>query len=152
MESHYPYIRETIRLAEAAKAAGNHPFGAVLVYRNEILLRAQNEVVTTHDLAQHPESMVARQAAAQYPLDVLAEATLYASTEPCAMCTGAIYWSGIGQIVFACSAERLYDYASDGLHITCADILAHGDRKIRVIGKVLEDEAAQVHLGFWDNL
>jgi len=150
MEEHYPYIRECIRLAEEAKRNGNHPFGSILVHDGEILLRAQNSVMTENDLAQHPESILARAGASKYSHEFLAECTLYSSTEPCAMCTGAIYWSGIGRIVFACSAEKLYEYASDGLHIACQEILQHGDRSVEVIGPILEDEAAQVHNGFWN--
>lgn len=149
MEEHYPYIRECIRLAEEAKRNGNHPFGSILVHNGEILFRAQNSVMTENDLAQHPESILARAGASKYSREFLAECTLYTSTEPCAMCSGAIYWSGIGRVVFACSAEKLYEYASDGLHIGCGEIFQRGDHNVEVIGPVLEDEAAQVHVGFW---
>lgn len=149
MQEHFPYIRECIRLAEASKHNGNHPFGSVLVHKGEILLRAQNSVISENDLAQHPESILARAGASKYDVGFLANCTLYTSTEPCAMCTGAIYWSGIGHIVFACSAEKLYEFASGGLHIACREILKQGERKIEVIGPILEDEAAQVHVGFW---
>lgn len=149
MEEHYPYIRECIRLAEEAKHNGNHPFGSILVHNGEILLRAQNSVISENDLAQHPESILARAGASKYSSEFLAKCTLYTSTEPCAMCSGAIYWSGIGRVVFACSAEKLYEYASDGLHIACHDIFQKGDHKVEVIGPILEDEAAQVHVGFW---
>jgi tRNA(Arg) A34 adenosine deaminase TadA len=149
MKEHFPYIRECIRLAEASKRNGNHPFGSILVHKGEILLRAQNTVISENDLAQHPESILARAAASKYDTDFLANCTLYTSTEPCAMCTGAIYWSGIGRIGFACSAEKLYEFASDGLHMSCREILQRGDHQVDVIGPILEDEAAQVHVGFW---
>jgi tRNA(Arg) A34 adenosine deaminase TadA len=149
MKEHFPYIRECIRLAEEAKRNGNHPFGSILVHNGEILLHAQNTVISENDLAQHPESILARAGASKYGTDFLAHCTLYTSTEPCAMCSGAIYWSGIGRIVFACSAEKLYEFASDGLHMNCREILQHGDHQVDVIGPILEDEAAQVHVGFW---
>lgn len=148
-EEHHRYIRECIRLADEAKRNGNHPFGSILVHNGEILLRAQNAVNTYNDLSQHPESILAVTGASKYDADFLADCTLYTSTEPCAMCSGAIYWSGIGRVVYACRGEKLYEYASDGLHVSCSEIFAKGDRKIEVIGSVLEDEAAQVHVGFW---
>jgi len=150
-EQHHAFIRECIRLAQEAKRNGNHPFASLLVHKDAILLRAQNSVITENDLAQHPESILARSAASQYTREFLAECTLYTSTEPCAMCTGAIYWSGIGRLVFACSAEKLYEYATGGLHISCRDILAKGERQVEVIGPILENEAVQVHIGFWDS-
>lgn len=152
MEEHFPYIRECIRLAEEAKANGNHPFGSILVHDDKIILRAQNAVTTYNDIAQHPESILARSAASQFKPEFLAECTLYTSTEPCPMCTGAIYWSGIGRIVFACSVERLSDFVSDSLTVPCRDILMRGDHHVDVIGHILEDEAAQVHVGFWDKM
>ncbi len=152
MEEHFPYIRECIRLAEEAKANGNHPFGSILVHDDKIILRAQNAVTTYNDIAQHPESILARSAASQFAPEFLAECTLYTSTEPCPMCTGAIYWSGIGRIVFACSVERLSDFVSDSLTVPCHDILMCGDHHVDVIGHILEDEAAQVHVGFWDKM
>lgn len=149
MQEHYPFIRECIRLAEEAKRNGNHPFGSVLVHNNEIILRAQNGVNTFNDIAQHPESILARFGASQFSLEFLAECTLYTSTEPCPMCTGAIYWSGIGRIVFACSVEKLAEFVSDSLLMPCHEILQRGDHPVEVIGHVLEEEAAQVHVDFW---
>jgi len=147
---HEPFLRECIHLAQQAKENGNHPFGSVLVHNGQIILRAQNAVNTYNDLSQHPESILARAGASKYTPDFLAECTLYTSTEPCAMCTGAIYWSGIGRIVFACSVGKLGEFTSDSLPISSAEILAYGDHTVEVIGPILEDEAAQVHLGFWD--
>jgi len=151
-ETHHPFIRECIRLAEEAKRNGNHPFGSILVHNNEIILRAQNGVHTFNDIAQHPESILARSGASQFSPEFLAECTLYTSTEPCPMCTGAIYWSGIGRIVFACSVEKLAEFVADSLLMPCHKILQRGDHHVEVIGRVLEEEAAQVHVGFWDNI
>lgn len=152
MQEHHPFIRECIRLAEEAKRNGNHPFGSILVHNDEIILRAHNGVNTFNDIAQHPESILARSAASQFSPEFLAECTLYTSTEPCPMCTGAIYWSGIGRVVFACSVEKLAEFVSDSLLMPCHEILQRGDHHVEVIGHILEKEAAQVHVGFWDEV
>jgi tRNA(Arg) A34 adenosine deaminase TadA len=148
-EHHIPYIRECIRLAEEAKRNGNHPFGSILVHQDKILLRAQNAVNTYNDLSQHPESILAITAASKYDGDFLAEVTMYTSTEPCAMCSGAIYWSGIGRVVFAVSNAKMREFAPGGLSMTCRQVFESGTRLVEVIGPVLEDEAAQVHVGYW---
>ncbi len=145
------FIRAAVTLAESAKAKGNHPFGALLVKDGQVLLQAENTIFTENDLAQHPEIVLARSAASRYSADFLADCTLYASTEPCAMCTGAIYWSGIGRVVFGCSEKRLSQFVAGGLHISSRDILAAGERQVTVLGPLIEDEAAQVHVGFWDD-
>jgi tRNA(Arg) A34 adenosine deaminase TadA len=148
-DEHHSYLRECMRLAEEAKRNGNHPFGSILVHKDKILLQAQNAVNTYNDLSQHPESILAIAGASKYDKAFLAEVTMYTSTEPCPMCCGAIYWSGIGRVVFACSGEKLYEYAPDGLHVSSREIFAKGDRKVEVLGPIFEDEAAQVHVGFW---
>ncbi|WP_343232249.1 nucleoside deaminase [Mycolicibacterium sp. CBMA 361] len=86
--------------------------------------------------------------------DGMKHATLYASTEPCTMCAGGTYWSGIGRVVYGMSNHRLFEFTRDdpkraAFALPCRDILLHGYRPITVIGPLLEDEAAQAHRGFW---
>ena len=80
--------------------------------------------------------------------------TLYASSEPCAMCSGAIYWGNIGRVVYGLSQERFYSILGgtreqEALALHSRDVLDRGGRPIEVIGPALEDEAAQVHDGTW---
>ena len=72
---------------------------------------------------------------------------LYTSTEPCAMCAGAIYWGGIQKIVFGCSVERYITIAGKSLDILCLDVLA--STNIDIIGPILEEEAVKVHNDYW---
>jgi tRNA(Arg) A34 adenosine deaminase TadA len=146
-------MREAIRLADSAVRNGNHPFGAVLVHQAEIILHAENTVNTAHDVTNHAETNLVRLAAGQHDVAFLADCTLYTSTEPCAMCTGAIYWSGISSVVYGCSAQRLYQIVGEGgLHISCREILAAGDRTVEVVGPLLEEDAVQSHLHYWNTL
>jgi tRNA(Arg) A34 adenosine deaminase TadA len=88
-----------------------------------------------------------RQATQQYAPDRLRQTTLYASTEPCAMCAGAVFWSRIGRVVFGLRAERHYEMKGEGgrqLRLSCREVLARGNHEVEVIGPVLEDEAAAV--------
>jgi len=90
-----------------------------------------------------------RLAVQHYDFAFLEGCVLYTSTEPCAMCSGAIYWSGIGAVVYACSAPRLADFAGIGLEIRSSEVFASGTRKVMLIGPVLEDEAITVHADYW---
>jgi tRNA(Arg) A34 adenosine deaminase TadA len=67
------------------------------------------------------------------------------------MCSGAIYWSGIGRMVFACSETRLGEIAGIGLNVPSRAVLQTGARIVTVVGPDpnLEDEAATVHQEFW---
>jgi tRNA(Arg) A34 adenosine deaminase TadA len=87
--------------------------------------------------------------------DVLAKATLYSSAEPCAMCAGAIYWAGIGRLVYGLSEHRLRAVTGNHpenptLDLPCRAVLASGQRATEVVGPLLEDEAEALHRGVWN--
>ncbi len=143
-------VRRSLQIAADAVAHGNHPFGALLAKDGKILLEAENTVYTGHDVTHHAETNLVRLSVQRYESAFLEGCVLYTSTEPCAMCSGAIYWSGIGTVVYACSAPRLADFAGKGLEIRSSEIFAAGARKVIVVGPVLEDEAVQVHAAYWN--
>jgi tRNA(Arg) A34 adenosine deaminase TadA len=141
------HLRDAIALAQAARAGGNHPFGAVIVVDGNVIARAQNSVVTGRDATAHAEMNALRMAAAGSTQ--LSRATIYASTEPCVMCSGAIYWAGIERVVYACSSGSLARLAGESLLVPCRHIFDQGAREIVVIGPLLEDEGTTPHHGFW---
>jgi tRNA(Arg) A34 adenosine deaminase TadA len=108
------HLATTIGLAWRSREKGNHPFGSVLVdAHGDVVLEAENTVVTGGNRMNHAELSLVRAASAQLEFDELRTTTLYASTEPCAMCSGAIYWSGIGRVVYGLSAELLATIVDD---------------------------------------
>jgi tRNA(Arg) A34 adenosine deaminase TadA len=149
------YIRQSIDVAARARAHGNHPFGAVLVGPDgEALMEAENSVVTEEDATGHAETNLVRQASAAYSPEFLAGCTLYASTEPCPMCAGAIYWANIRRVVYGLSEDAIYDYIGEDtsdevLKLGIRDVFRHGLKPIEVVGPLLEEEALKVHIGFW---
>lgn len=148
-ENHESYIREAIALSKAAVEKGNEPFGALLVKDGQVLLRIENTIYTGRDMTNHAEMNLVREALKQYDPTFLHDCTLYTSTEPCAMCAGAIYWSGIGKVVYGCSEQRLGELAGIGLDVPCRNIFDSGARKVEVIGPVLEVEAEVIHIDYW---
>jgi tRNA(Arg) A34 adenosine deaminase TadA len=149
------FLRLAIRVASHSRERGNHPFGAILVdAQGNVLLEAENTVVTAGDCTGHAETNLVRMASHEYDRDYLATCTLFTSTEPCVMCSGAIYWSNIGCVVFGLGEAKLAELAGDDpenltLNLPCRDVFARGRRPIQVIGPELEEEAARVHYGFW---
>ncbi|MCL4507014.1 MAG: nucleoside deaminase [Chloroflexi bacterium] len=145
------YLRIAVSIARQARAHGNHPFGALLVSnRGQSLLQAENTVITEHDCTCHAEMNLVRLASRRFSPHELADTTLYTSTEPCPMCSGAIYWSGVRRVVYALSARSLYRLtgSNSGLNLPHSRaILDVGG--IEVCGPALEDEALSVHVGFW---
>ena len=149
-------LRRAVEVAQRARDAGNHPFGAVLASADgEVLLEAENTVTTGRDVTGHAELNLVRAASGRYAEDDLAGATLYSSAEPCAMCAGGIYWSGIGRVVYALPESRLGEFTgadpeNPTMHLSARTVLAAGLRTIEVEGPVDLPEAAAVHVGFWD--
>jgi tRNA(Arg) A34 adenosine deaminase TadA len=149
-------LRETIRIADAARADGNHPFGALLASADgEILIRQGNSYQDDMGIG-HAELNVARLAAKTYPPDYLERCTLYTSVEPCSMCSGGTYWAGIGRLVYGMSESRLAELTGDNpenltMSLPCRDVLGAGQRPVTVEGPFpeLEDEIVRSHRGFW---
>lgn len=149
-------LGRSVEVARRAREAGNHPFGAVLASaEGEVLAQAENTVSTARDVTGHAELNLVRMASGRYSERELADCTLYSSTEPCAMCAGAIYWSGIGRVVYALSEARLgqmtgADAENPTMHLSARTVLSAGQRVIEVEGPADLAEAEEVHAGFWD--
>ncbi|MGA7933147.1 MAG: nucleoside deaminase [Kovacikia sp.] len=146
---HDPFIRKSIELAQQAVNKGNQPFGACLVKDGEILLTAENTIHTHGDKTRHAEANLASQASQTFGPEILQSCTLYTSTEPCAMCSGAIYWAGIRRVVFGCSQERFAEYAGEAIDIPCRMVFSYAQPATEVIGPILEEEAITVHQSYW---
>jgi tRNA(Arg) A34 adenosine deaminase TadA len=149
------FLRRAIALSRSAVANGNHPFGALLTdAKGAVLSEAENGFMPSHDATAHAERLIATQASIQFKPEILSGATLYSSAEPCAMCAGAIYWAGIGRLVYGLSESRLKQITGNHpenptLDLPCRDVFAAGQRTIEVVGPMLEDEAAAPHEDFW---
>jgi tRNA(Arg) A34 adenosine deaminase TadA len=149
------HLRRAIELALDSRRGGNHPFGAVLVAADGTVIEGRNSVVTEGDPTGHAELNLVRLAGRRLTRDQLGPSTLYTSTEPCAMCSGAIYWAGIGRVVYALSEQALAALvpAQDGaptMDLPCRDVFARGGTPVIVAGPALVEAAAAVHAGFWD--
>lgn len=150
------FLRRSFDVARRALTHGNHPFGAVLVDdRGRILIEAENGYMPSRDGTAHAERLLSTQACTTHSPDVLANSTLYSSAEPCAMCAGAIYWAGIGRVVYGLSEHRLRALTGNHpenptLDLACRKVFESGQRPTEVIGPLLEDEAAALHSGVWD--
>jgi tRNA(Arg) A34 adenosine deaminase TadA len=149
------FLRRAIELARRAREDGRHPFGALVVNeRGRVVAEALNNAVRpAGDPTQHAELNVCAAAAELLSEEELATCTLYTSTEPCAMCAGAIYWTGIGRVVFALAEKNLYRFTGNSenptLDLPCREVFARGQRSTLVAGPFLEEEAGKVHDGFW---
>jgi tRNA(Arg) A34 adenosine deaminase TadA len=150
------FLRRSFDVARRALTHGNHPFGAILVDRNRnVLIEAENGYMPAHDGTAHAERLLATQACTTLDADILKGATLYSSAEPCAMCAGAIYWAGIGRLVYGLSEHRLRAVTGNHpenptLDLPCREVFGSGQRATEVVGPLLEYEAEALHAGVWN--
>jgi tRNA(Arg) A34 adenosine deaminase TadA len=145
-------LRRAIALSQRARAEGHHPFSAILVDVSGTLIAEAMNAWST-DPTAHAEMLALRKAAGE-PHGRMLGATLYCSAEPCAMCAGGAYWAGIGRVVYALSEEKLGGLTGNHpenptLSLPCREVFARGQRKVEVLGPLLEEEAAEPHFGFW---
>lgn len=157
MKKAIDYLRCANDAAKRARAAGNTPFGAVLVSpEGTVLLEQGNEEKKLGDATAHAEMLLASRASRTFSKDVLKDCTLYTTCEPCPMCTGAIYWSNIGHIVYGISEKRLLELTgSDEKNPTFSmgaeQVIRAGQKAITLEGPIteMEPEITEVHRGFW---
>jgi tRNA(Arg) A34 adenosine deaminase TadA len=149
------FLRQAFEVARRSMSHGNHPFGAILVDKDgKVLLESENGYMPARDGTAHAERLLATEACRTLSGDVLAESTLYSSAEPCAMCAGAMYWAGIGRLVYGLSEHRLRAITGNHpqnptLDLPCREVFNSGQRATQVVGPLLEDEAAALHDGVW---
>ena len=149
------HLRTAIEIARQAREHGNHPFGALLVDKdNKVLLQAENTVVTASDCTGHAETNLMRLATRHFSSEELESCTLYTSTEPCAMCAGAIHWGNVRRVVYALGEVDLYNLigpSPEHLLLPCREVFFHSQRTVEVDGPAVEldKEARAVHADFW---
>ena len=147
------HLRRALTLAHEARERGNAPFGAVLVGEDGgVLAEGRNTVTTGGDVTGHAETNLVRSAYASFDAETLAASTLYASAEPCPMCSGAIFSAGVGRVVYGLGAGRIHemfprDEENPVLRLSCREVLGAGTRRTEVVGPVLEVEAERVFEG-----
>jgi tRNA(Arg) A34 adenosine deaminase TadA len=146
---HEDLIKQCYALAQSAVKKGNHPFGALLFKDGEVILTAENTIVTEKDVTGHAELNLIRMAGKQFDGETLSRATLYTSTEPCIMCQGSIYWAGVPKVVYGVTGSSLAEMGGAGWYIPSREIYDRMRPKIEVIGPVLEEEGMEIHKAFW---
>ena len=154
------YLRLAHEAAVMAVKKGNHPFGAVIVgAAGDVLLRGGNVEVTERDCTGHAETALMREAARRFSRDELWDCSLYTTIEPCAMCSGAMYWGNIGRVAYGVEERKLLsltgsDPANPTFDLPCREVFARGQKDIVVAGPLadaeLEEEILSLHRGYWN--
>lgn len=157
MKSDIFYLKQCDKVARDSITHGNTPFGAILVDGDgNILMEQENVEITTGDCTGHAETTLMARASREYSKDFLKNCTLYSTFEPCAMCAGAIYWGGVGRLVYGAPETTLLALTGDNpqnptMSLSCREVFAAGQKDIEVVGPFpeMEEELMDVHKGYW---
>ncbi len=151
-------LRRSIEIAAEAKARGDHPFGCLLADREGNILMEQGnfEVSGNGDCTAHAETLLMRYASQRYTKEQMRELAMYSCCEPCAMCTGAMYWGNLGRLLYVCRESELLHVTGDDprnptLDLPCRAVIACGQKPLEIAGPYpeLEEEFLKLHRGYW---
>lgn len=146
--THEKYMHEALKEALTAYKNNEVPIGAIVVYKNEIIARAQNQTITLKDPTAHAEMLVLKKAAAVLNNERLSSSILYVTVEPCAMCAGAVMWARIKHIFYGVKEPKTGVLDSNG------NIFQdhHFPHKPVITGGLLENDAKKLMQMFFKRL
>jgi tRNA(adenine34) deaminase len=131
------FMRQALKQAAKAAAAGEVPVGAVIVREGKVLARGSNRPVSSSDPTAHAEIVALRRAARRAANYRLPDCDLFVTVEPCAMCLGAVVQARIRRLVFGA-----LDPKAGAVSSTMAFPFARLNHRPEVVGNVLADESA----------
>jgi tRNA(adenine34) deaminase len=145
MMSDAEYMRLAVTEAQAAAAAGEVPVGAIIVCDDRIAARAGNRTIACCDPTAHAEIVALRAAAQALGNYRMPGAVLYVTTEPCAMCAGAMIQARIARLVYGC------DDPKGGAARSCFSVFDHPalNHRVQVSPGILAEECAEVLQAFF---
>jgi tRNA(adenine34) deaminase len=135
---HEYYMQEALKEAGKAFERDEVPVGAVIVYKNKIVARAHNQIVTLKDPTAHAEMIAITQVADYLKNERLINCSLYVTIEPCPMCAGAAVLARIEKIIYG---------ADDPKSGACGSVINIASNKklnhrIEVISGILREDCA----------
>ena len=146
------FMRRALELAQDSVARDWRPFSGVLVKDGVIIAEYQNQEAVTHDITKHAETGLISAFSPRIDRATLAQCTLYASSEPCTMCCGAIRFAGIGRVVYGVTESQfnlVMNQAPNPQVLTCRETLARTAPWIKVLGPLYEAEGLVLHAEYW---
>jgi len=147
LQDHERWMREALRAAQEARARDEVPVGSCIVSAGELVAVAGNRTRTDCDPTAHAEIIALREAAVRIGNYRLAEAIVYSTIEPCAMCAGALIQARVPLLVYGATDEKAGAVESH-FQICNSPRLNHC---VQVVKGVLEPECRELMQEFFKN-
>ncbi len=136
------YMRHALTEAQRAYNEGEVPVGAVIVMNGRIIARGYNQVEKLTDSTAHAEIIALTAAFNFLGSKYLQDAALYVTVQPCLMCSGALYWSKIGAVIYGAEDEK------NGYKRVAGTVSPFHPKTVLTAG-VLKDECAALIKNFF---
>jgi len=138
------FMRRAIAVAREGIAAGQSPFGSVVVRGTEIVAATHNTVWSDTDPTAHAEVNCIRTAARVLGTIDLDACTLYSTCEPCPMCLSAIHWSKIRRVVYGAGIADAASAGFSELRMPAEELARRGGSRLVVEGGLLAAECREL--------
>jgi len=138
------FMKIALEEAKLSLREGNKGFGAVIAKGTKILIRTHDTDITDNDPTAHAETKAVRSAFKQLGGD-LSGCVMFATHEPCPMCSGAIVWSRIPHVVYSVSIRDSLKMGRTMVDVRAADIFRKAPWKIKCEAGLLKNECAHLY-------
>lgn len=141
------YMRQAIVEAKKAFERDEVPVGAVIVFEDEIIARAHNQIKMLKDPTAHAEMIAITEASAYFKNERLNGCDIYVTIEPCSMCVGAAMLARLRTIIFG-GADSKAGACGSVLNLAMPGLFNHS---LEVISGILEQDCRAIIQNFFLN-
>jgi tRNA(adenine34) deaminase len=136
------FMGEALAEAQLAAERGERPVAAVAVVDEAMVARAHDRVEEADDPTAHAVMVALREAARRLGRGRLADATIFSTVEPCAMCVGALLESDVEALVYAIPDS------TDGAAGSVVQLAQHSSlpRRMKVVSGIRRDEVEELYM------
>jgi tRNA(Arg) A34 adenosine deaminase TadA len=139
------FMDVAIKEAELSLREGNKGFGAVLVRNGTIFARTRDSEVTESDPTAHAEMKLVREACKKLGRNDLGDCVIVSTHEPCPMCTGAMIWAKVSEIVYGASIAASKKQGRTMIDLSCKEIVNRSPWQPKTRGGVLEEQCSKLY-------
>lgn len=142
-------MKIAIREARKGLSEGNNPFGSVIVKDGKVVARAHSTVSSAPDITAHAELSAIRKFSRKAKTRDMKGCAMYATGEPCLMCSAAIAWANISELFIAANhtdiPANMHATRKWTGKVTYKEIFREYGSKIKVKKGVLREEIIKLY-------
>lgn len=133
------YMRSLIELAREHST----PYAALILDANGLLISKEaNKVGALHDASAHAEIMAIREAGKYIGSSDLRGCRIITTCEPCPMCTSALFWSNISEIIYGLSIPEITELGQRQMPQRSYDLLLDAGAGTLIYGGLMAKEVS----------